>query len=114
MFDSVLAQVKSFLLDDEQFWFYHGYGLTFLWIILSTFGIAIRGIKGRATKWTHILIFVIIDYITLFLGAGVIYRSWGNISKNFYSSSLLTQIHSILGVVFVSAIMSLRFLSRST
>jgi hypothetical protein len=97
--------VKSFLLNDEQFWFYHGYGLTFLWIVFATFGIAIRGLKNKYTKWTHILIFVLIDYITLFLGGGVIYKYWGDLLSNFKNWSVLTQIHAILGVLFVGVVM---------
>lgn len=97
----LVNQVKHFVSDDQGFWVYHGYGLTFLWLILSTFAICIRSYKGATTKWVHVIVFVIIDYTTLFLAGGVIYRYWGRLYSEFSGWSLIQQIHAIGGSIFV-------------
>jgi hypothetical protein len=44
---------------------------------MATLAIFARKIKNNTTKWIHILLFVIIDYGTLFLGGAVFYKYWG-------------------------------------
>lgn len=105
MIDTILSHAKGFLGDDNRFWFYHGYGLTFIWTVFATLAIAVRSIKGRASKWTHGIIFSAIDYITLFLGGGVLYKYWGQIYHEFFSWSFLKQVHAVAGVLFISFVM---------
>ena len=91
-------------LTSKDFWDFHGYGLSFLWLVMSTVAISIRYIKGKPTKLIHAALFIIIDYATLYLGAGVIYRYWGKISTSFFKWSLLKQAHAVFGIILVVAI----------
>lgn len=68
---------------------------------MSTLAIFVRKIKNNKTKWIHILLFVFIDYGTLFLGGAVFYKYWGEIYINYSQWSTTKQIHALLGVILL-------------
>lgn len=67
---------KQFVFS-EEFWKYHGYILSGLWLGLSGVGVAV---KSRSVV-AHLLIFAIVDYSTLFLGGGAIIRVLDQVEK---------------------------------
>lgn len=66
---STLDQVLSFIQGPDFFW-YHGYGLTAIWIVAVTIAILAKKIN----IYVHALLFWIVDMTTIFLVGGAFYR----------------------------------------
>jgi len=56
-------------VNSESFFWWHGYGLTTLWIVASTVGILAK----RINIYLHALMFLLIDVSTIFLVGGAFY-----------------------------------------
>lgn len=65
----ITTTISSFVYSPE-FWAYHGFVLSGLWVILSAFAIAI---KSKNTL-LHVLSFAIIDFTTLFFAGAALFR----------------------------------------
>jgi glucose dehydrogenase len=65
----VIDKIVSFVNGSEFFW-YHGYGLTFLWIVACTVAILAKKIN----LYLHALLFFVTDVLTIFLVGGAFYR----------------------------------------
>ena len=87
----ILSTISEFIFS-KDFWFYHGWFLTFLWVLLSLAGITIK--KYNITL--HLLSFAIVDYITLFFGGAGLYRVWTK-GVSFWEWPLIKQIHIVGG-----------------
>lgn len=90
----VFDKIASFVAGADFFW-YHGYGLTFLWIVASTIGILAKKIN----IYLHALLFFVIDVSTVFLVGGAFYRYLPKFAS--YSEwTLVKQLHIFGGNFF--------------
>lgn len=84
---------KKFVLT-EEFWKYHGYVLSLLWLGLSGVGVAVKS----KSVFAHLLVFAIVDYGTLFLGGAALYRIYDHVEN--YTEPLIV-IHFVLGKIML-------------
>lgn len=68
---STLQELDAFI-HTQDFWFYHGWILTTLWVFCSLFGMYIR----KHNLKLHLLSFFIVDWSTVFWGGAALYRLW--------------------------------------
>ncbi len=64
-----MDQIVTFV-NGKDFFFYHGYGLTLIWVVASVIGVLMK----KVNIYLHALCFFLIDVSTLFLVGGAIYR----------------------------------------
>jgi hypothetical protein len=91
----VLDKIAQFVNGDGFFW-WHGYGLTFLWIVASTVGIVVKKIN----VYLHALVFFLVDVSTLFLAGGAVYRYLPRFA-GYAEWTLVRQLH-IFGGKFIA------------
>ena len=65
----MFEQVHNFVTSD-QFWYYHGFVLTTLWVVVATMGIILK----RYNTVLHVLSFAIVDFTTLFFAGAAFYN----------------------------------------
>ena len=90
----ILDQVSAFVNGKNFFW-YHGYGLTFIWIVASVIGILVKKIN----IYLHAIIFFLVDVSTLFLVGGAFYRYLPKFSGA-AEWTLVKQLHIFGGIIF--------------
>jgi hypothetical protein len=65
----LLNPVRDFIFSKE-FWIYHGFVLSGLWVLLSAIAIFVK----RFSIQLHLLLFVIINFTTIFFAGAALYR----------------------------------------
>lgn len=83
----ILHHVQEFI-HSKEFWLWHGFVLSGLWVLGSALGIFVK----RFSTQLHLLIFVIIDFTTLFFAGSALYRVSAGFS-NFMDWPLLKKGH---------------------
>lgn len=86
-----LTHVQEFI-HSKEFWIYHGFVLSGLWLLASALGILVK----KFSTQLHLLIFMIVDFTTIFFAGSALYR----VSENFFSFTewpLLKKGHVIGG-----------------
>lgn len=89
-----LTQIGDFVKGADFFW-YHGYGLTLLWVVASTVGILAKKIN----LYLHAAIFFIVDVSTIFLVGGAFYRYLPKFAQ-FSEWDLVRKLHVFGGNFF--------------
>lgn len=64
-----MESITNFI-HSKEFWLYHGFVLSGLWVLFSAFGIFIK----KYNTLLHVLSFAIIDFTTLFFAGSALYR----------------------------------------
>lgn len=89
--DNILEEVQTFL-HSKQFWYWHGFVLSVLWVLVSAIGILAK----RFNTKVHVLLFIIVDFTTVFFAGFALYRVSSGFS-NFIEWSPLKQGHVVGG-----------------
>ena len=80
----------------EEFWTYHGWGMSIVWFIGVFIGILLKKKVGFVA---HVICMVVIDIITLWL----IFKAWTNINaKEIWEKNFISKIHMIFGTCFIT------------
>jgi len=90
----ILNQLTEFIFS-EQYWPAHGFVLSGLWVLVS----AIAILAKRLNTTLHVLLFVIVDFTTLFFSITAIYRVSFSFDK-FFEWTPLKQVHVVGGILF--------------
>lgn len=90
--DFIIKPLTEFYNRPDFFWF-HGYGLTTLWILASVFAILFK----KISVYLHALCFFIIDVSTMFLIGGAIYRYLPKFAS-WQSWETIRQVHIFGGI----------------
>lgn len=100
MLEGIIGRVVAFTTSSD-YWFYHGWGLTILWVVFAFFGLLIRKVlRGQWSKWIHIGVFILVDYTSLFLELTALYRVWPRIAGGtFVEWPILKTAHVAFGLV---------------
>lgn len=87
----IVQEVQTFVFSSE-FWIWHGFVLSFLWVIVSALAIFAK----RFSLSLHLLLFVIVDFTTLFFAGAALYRVLPGFSS-FADWSALKKAHVLGG-----------------
>lgn len=98
MIEEIITRVFDFV-EAKEFWWWHGWGLTFNWLVLAFIGIMVRRLKENTlTEWIHIIILAFVDYTSMFLMVGAAYKLYGSIGT-FFLWPVVLQLHVGAGIV---------------
>ena len=87
--------IVQFVQRPDFFW-YHGYGLTTLWVVACTLAILAK----RINLYLHAALFFIVDVLTIFLVGGAFYRYIGRFGQ-WQEWTLVKQLHIFGGILFI-------------
>lgn len=92
----LLHSVKDFIYSNE-FWMWHGFVLSFLWVIVSALAI----LSKRFSIQIHLTLFALVDFTTIFFAGSALYRVSGGFSS-FSEWSTLKKAHVTGGKVILN------------
>ena len=87
-----MESVTKFI-HSSDFWIYHGFVLSGLWVLASAFGIFIK----RYSTILHVLTFASVDFTTLFFAGSALYRVFPHIN-HFMEWNIIKQGHIAGGI----------------
>lgn len=65
----ILQEVQTFI-NSKDFWIYHGFVLSGMWVFLSALAILLKKVNTQL----HVLLFILIDAITVFFAGAALWR----------------------------------------
>lgn len=87
----ILQEVQNFI-NSKDFWLYHGFVLSGLWVLLSALAIMLKKINTQL----HVLLFILIDATTIFFAGAALWRVSSSFSQ-FNEWPLLKKAHVSAG-----------------
>lgn len=87
----ILGNIQEFI-HSKEFWLYHGFVLSGLWLLASSLGIFLK----RFSITLHLLVFFIVNATTIFFAGSALYRVSAGF-PNFMEWPLLKKGHVIGG-----------------
>jgi len=82
MIMDAVNQIRQFWTG-KHFWWRHSWGFTISWLVFAFIAILIKR-KAKEKKNAllfHIIIFILVDFASIFLSAGATYRIYIDIDK---------------------------------